>query len=330
MPASEGRRRRRAVVLGLGLFVILVGAWVLCASHPGGRVAGCPDGCATAGERRPGPLRVISLNMLHGFPRFEDLAQRLDLIAQEIRAQDADIVCLQEVPWTLRLGSAAAHLAEETGLNYLYLRANGNRWAILFEEGEVILSRFPMRDIARVELAPSAGYFEHRVALRATVITPWGDLPVAVTHLTNGDPAVNYGQAASLLSFVAEIGDGPALVTGDFNAQAEAGAPGMSPDDSILPPALTDRWLDTYRAVSADGDGFTCCVDDLHGGPGEPLEKRIDYLFLVPDSGIRVVDSQPVFHRPYRVEGGWQWASDHTGLLVTFEMSPVSQDLVQP
>ncbi len=264
-------------------------------------------------------MRVISLNVLHGFPRFENLGHRLDLIADEIRSHDADIVCLQEVPWTLRHGSGAQYLAERTGLNHLYLRANGNRWAILFEEGEAILSRYPMRDAAHIELAPAAGFFEHRVALRVMVLTPWGDLPVTVTHLTNGDPAVNQGQAVSLLSFVSETGDAPALVAGDLNALSVATAQGMGSSESVLPRALTDRWLDTHSGAQAGDGGFTCCVDDLHSGPGELLEKRIDYVFLVPGPGIGVLDSQPVFNQPYSVEGGWQWVSDHTGLLVTLE-----------
>ena len=309
-------RARKGWILGLILLIVL-GLWVLHASRPGRHVHGCPEGCATATERRPGPLRVLSLNMLHGFPRFENLGRRLDLIAEEIRSQDADIVCLQEVPWTLRLRSGAQYLAERTGLNHLYLRANGNRWAILFEEGEAILSRYPMRDVAHVELAPSAGVFEHRVALRATVITPWGDLPVTVTHLTNGDPDVNQGQVSSLLSFVGETGGGPALVAGDFNARSIVAAQGKDSGGSVLPAALTDRWLDTYGAVEPGDGGFTCCVDDLNSGPEESLEKRIDYVFLVPGPGIGVLDSQPVFGHPYRVEGGWQWVSDHTGLLVT-------------
>lgn len=330
-----GRRRRSRLILGLFLALLLLGAWVLLASRPGTRAEGCPQGCATAADRRPGPLRVMSLNMLHGFPRFEGLARRLDLIAGEIRLQDADIVCLQEVPWTLRLGSGARRLGESTGLNYLYLRANGNRWAIFFEEGEAILSRFPIRDAATVELSPSAGLFEHRVALKATVITPWGDLPVTVTHLTNGEPSINRGQAESLLAFVAQGGGGPALVTGDFNALRAPTVPGFENADSLLPPALLEQWLDTALAAedpdsdetSAGDAGLTCCVDDLHGGPLETLEKRIDYVFLVPGPGIRVLGSQPVFREPYRFEGGWQWASDHTGLLVTLEVSELNRSL---
>jgi len=47
--------------------------WALNVSRVGDRVEGCPEGCAVAGERRDGSLRVISLNMLHGFPRFDRL-----------------------------------------------------------------------------------------------------------------------------------------------------------------------------------------------------------------------------------------------------------------
>jgi endonuclease/exonuclease/phosphatase family metal-dependent hydrolase len=117
-------------------------------------------------------LRVLALNVLHGFPRFERLDPRLAMIADEIRRQEVDLACLQEVPWTLRQESAAEYLARETGMNYLYLWANGNRWAILSEEGAAILSRYPLRDVTFQELRPRAALFEHRVLLKATAVTP--------------------------------------------------------------------------------------------------------------------------------------------------------------
>lgn len=136
------------------LVAAALAAWALNASRVGNQVEGCPKGCAVADERRDGPLRVMSLNMLHGFPRFDRLRERLDLIAEETLHQDADIVCLQEVPWAPHIGGAAQDLAERTGLNHVYFRANGNRWTILFEEGEAILSRYPLRDVRRTA-APS-------------------------------------------------------------------------------------------------------------------------------------------------------------------------------
>lgn len=57
-------------------------------------------------------LRVMSFNMLHGFPKFASLEERLELTAAEIRRQDADLVLLQAVPWTLQGRDGAIFLAE--------------------------------------------------------------------------------------------------------------------------------------------------------------------------------------------------------------------------
>jgi endonuclease/exonuclease/phosphatase family metal-dependent hydrolase len=304
----------RYVGLALGLLVV---AWLLNVSRPGTRVEGCPEGCATSSARQDGPLRVLSLNLLHGFPRFEHLDQRLDLVVDAIRRHDPDLVCLQEVPW--HWGSAARDLAERTGLNYLYLRANGNRWTLLFEEGEAILSRYPLRDATFVELEPRAGTFEHRVALGATAVTPWGNVRIHVTHLTHGDPSVNQGQASALAAFVDRSAGMPALVAGDFNARED------SPQIQALLSGEGSRgtgWIDTYRAVDPTDPGHTCCVDDLHR-PDEALEKRIDYVFFVPGTTPgHIVASQRVLDRAIRTGDGWLWASDHAGLLTTFSLGP--------
>ncbi len=291
----------------LAVLLLLIAVWVLNASRPGSRAEGCPEGCATAAARTEGSLRVLSLNLLHGFPRFEQLDARLELIAAEIRRLDPDLVCLQEVPW--HWGSAARALAQSTGLNYLFLRANGNRWTILFEEGEAILSRYPLRDAAVTELQASAGPFEHRVALQATAVTPWGDLRVVSTHLTHGDPAVNEAQVASLIAFVA-AGDAsaPAIVAGDFNAQED------SPQIQAL---RAVGWIDTYRAAQPHDPGHTCCIDDLTD-PNQILDKRIDYIFLLSGGeSVSVVDSRVILNLPASSGDGWLWASDHAGLLTT-------------
>lgn len=253
-------------------------------------------------------MRVLSLNMLHGFPRFEHLDRRLDLIAAEIRRLDPDVVCLQEVPW--HWGSAARDLAERVGLNYLYLRANGNRWTILFEEGEAIMSRYPLRDAAVTELDARAGPFEHRVALQATAVTPWGDLLVVSTHLTHGDPAVNQAQAASLIAFANTYNPQglSAVVAGDFNAREN------SPQIQALQAA---GWIDTHRAANPDDPGLTCCSDDLTD-PDQALDKRIDYIFLVPgDGSFKVAASRVILNQAMPSSDGWLWASDHAGLLTT-------------
>jgi endonuclease/exonuclease/phosphatase family metal-dependent hydrolase len=290
----------------LALLAAGLAAWVLNVSRPGTRVEGCPQGCAVVGPGDEQFLRVMSLNVLHGFPEFENLIPRLDAIAAEIRREKVDIACLQEVPWTRQLGSGAKYLASETGLNHVYVRANGNRHAILFEEGPAILSRYPLQEPGYIELEPRAGFFEHRVVLRATAETPWGDVDLFVTHLTHGEAAVNRQQASALQQLVSSAGHNFALVAGDFNAT----------EDSAQIGELAGAWVDLYRAANPHDPGLTCCVADPSLGSQEALEKRIDYLFWVPRSpGIPEVRARVVLDRPFPWAGGWLWPSDHAGVL---------------
>jgi endonuclease/exonuclease/phosphatase family metal-dependent hydrolase len=289
----------------------LLAAFLLNASQPGRAVEGCPKGCATVNHRRAGPLRVLSLNMLHGFPDFEDLSLRLDLIASEIRRLDADVVLLQEVPWTRATGNGAKYLAQQLGYNHLYYRANGDRRLIFFEEGEAILSRFRLEGPLSTVLEPRVGFFENRVILGATAATPMGDVDFYVTHLTDKDPQANRRQAESLRRFVEAHTGVLTVAAGDFNAQ----------ENSPQIVELASRWTDAYRATHPIDQGLTCCIDDLAAGPGELLEKRIDYIFLVRGTGEsgEIISVQHVFDRPFPVASGWQWASDHTGLMVEIE-----------
>ena len=295
-------------LLLLVIILALLTLYVLNASRPGQAAEGCPDGCATVAEHTAGPVRVLSLNMLHGFPRFKDLQLRLDLIAAGIKRVDPDAVLLQEVPWTVRTGNGAEYLAQKLGYNYLYYRASGNKSMIFFEEGEAILSRYPLKDAEYTELPPGMGFFEHRVALGSTVDTPWGEVRLFVTHLTNKDPLVGAGQAESLKRFVELYTQGIAVVAGDFNAR----------EDSPQIIELARVWTDAYRAAHPDDGGLTCCIDDLVTGPEEPLEKRIDYIFLV-NQNQTIKNTRLVFDQPMLIGDGWQWVSDHIGLMVEFE-----------
>jgi endonuclease/exonuclease/phosphatase family metal-dependent hydrolase len=246
--------------------------------------------------------------MLHGFPRFRDLSLRVELIIAETKRLDADVVLLQEVPWTTRTGSVAQILGKELGYNYLFYRASGNRHLIFFEEGEAILSRFPLKDVVHTELMPPADLFQNRVVLGATAVTPWGEVRLFDTHLTHTNPQVNEKQVESLRRYVEANSRGFGIVSGDFNAKA----------DSAQIQQLDRVWIDTYKVAHPGDPGLTCCVDDLTAAPGEPLQMRIDYIFLL-SPGWKLVSAVHAFYSPFKVGEGWQWASDHTGLVVEVE-----------
>lgn len=307
------RNRKRLLLAALLILVILLILFVFNASIPGRGVEGCPQGCSIQSVRSAGPLRIVNLNLLHGFPDFKELRLRLELIAAEIRRLDADVVLLQEVPWTNATGNGAQFLAQQLGYNYLYYRAEGNRRLIFFETGQAILSRFPLIDPIYSVLPPRAGFFEPRVALGVTAATPLGEVTFFVVHLTNKntDPLINRGQAAALKEFVEDNATGLTVVGGDFNAV----------EDSPQIVDLSSSWVDAYRKLHPDDPGFTCCIDNLTAGPGEPLEKRIDYIFMLAagENDPQIVSAWHAFDQPFSIGSGWQWASDHTGLLIELE-----------
>jgi endonuclease/exonuclease/phosphatase family metal-dependent hydrolase len=180
---------------------------------------------------------------------------------------------------------------------------------VLFEEGEAILSRYPLHDVDFAELRPRAGFFEHRMVLGATVVTPRGEVRVFVTHLTNGDVEVNRAQADSLLTFVTSAGHDLAIIAGDFNAT----------EDSPQIRTISEEAVDAYRLLHPEGGGPTCCLDDLSSGRRDQLTKRIDYAFVFasPEHDVRVLDCDLELDRPFPSPRGWLWVSDHVGLIAT-------------
>jgi endonuclease/exonuclease/phosphatase family metal-dependent hydrolase len=301
--------RRREVAAALLAGAVAIALWVLAASRPSLWPSGCERGCANA-ERSPGPLRVLQLNMLHGFPRFAHLDARIDLIVDEIRRREADVVLLEEVPWTATTGSVVSDLARRTGMEHLFRRANGNRRGILFEEGEAILSRFPMRDAATTELPRGNHFYQHRIALAATLDTPWGPLRAVVTHLSGDSARVSVAQIEALRNFVGSPAY-PVIIGGDFNAR----------EDSPAVVALAQEWTDLLRAASPPDTGATCCVDNLTAPPSAELHERIDYLWTTGTDGSRVLDASRILVQPQRVGEGWLRASDHAGLFAVIDLS---------
>jgi len=182
-----------------------------------------------------------------------------------------------------------------------------------------LLSRHPIVGVEFTELQPSAGWFENRTVLHATLEIPGGRIEVYVTHLTHRDDTTNRLQALRLQEYVeAHQSAHPALIGGDFNA---------TPDSPQIE-TLRLSWQDVFLVMHATEPGYTCCIDDLNLGPTEPLEKRIDYLFFREGTfpTMRLGDVQMAFDQPFETANGWQWSSDHIGLLAVFIISSTPND----
>lgn len=228
-------------------------------------------------ERPCRPIKVISANLCHPWPRLRRGDDRLEQFIRLVEEHEADILILQEV-WQTKHTQVHKVLAQRLGMNAVYARTNGHRFEIGFEEGVAILSRYPLVPRGLRVFRSSLYPFARRQALAAVVNTPCGDLLAVSTHLSI-TPWRNRRQVRELIAWV-EDQHQDAIIGGDFNT-----------DESALPiQKLMKRWLDTLRFVHPahpDPTTHRIVVPFL----GE-IRQRLDYLFLhQPEKIWRVLNA---------------------------------------
>jgi endonuclease/exonuclease/phosphatase family metal-dependent hydrolase len=273
---------------------------------------------AMAEER---PLRLITLNLLHGGPWSsftgddQQLEARLALIVPALRALGPDIVALQESPVTRRRGDVAARLAEALGLSHVQARATEHILpfrllgrlivgALGFVEGPAVLSRFPIVASQIHDLPHCRRWLDARVALQADVRTPAGDLAVFSTHTSRDDCQTR--RVAEL----AAARDGPTVVMGDFNTP-----------ETGLDVFREHGLVDCFRAVRPDAPGLT--VWQRIDAPSPTVQRRVDYVFARDGRALRTraVSARVVLDAPERRDdGAVLWPSDHYGVFVELRL----------
>jgi hypothetical protein len=98
-------------------------------------------------------------------------------------------------------------------------------FAVAYEEGAAVLSRFPILRAQRLLLAPRRPWWECRIALVTTLDVGSRPLTVAGLHCPDRDEGVATDQAGSLLARLGR--EGPVVVAGDFNAGSDSEAVGQ-------------------------------------------------------------------------------------------------------
>jgi endonuclease/exonuclease/phosphatase family metal-dependent hydrolase len=278
--------------------------------------------CAVRAEDRP--LGLVTFNLLHGGPwssfTGEDahLERRLAMIVDDLRALDADVVALQEVPVTRRHGDVAARLAGALGFYHVHARATERVFpavrllgrlaatALGFVAGPAILSRFPILASEIYDLPRCRRWLDARVVLRADVGTRAGTLAVFSTHTARDDCQTRR---------VAEVverhpGGRPAVVMGDLNT-----------GETALGAFLDHGFIDAFRATNRDAVGPT--VWQRIDAPSPTVTRRVDYVFLRAGDGVAVrpVSSRVVLNTPRTDgDGGVLWPSDHYGVFVEMDL----------
>lgn len=259
-------RAHRAALLTLPL---VVGGAIAFGGHV------IPQGAAT----RPPPawtLNIITLNV-------SDSRQPMERIEAWLRAQDADVVVLQETPWHHPMLQAMTDLYPYTA----EMEWGNSVW---------LLSRFPITSRQGFAYGDTGHRFAPRAVLQVTdaqqIVLYLANLPAPLRDIGRiplpdaNSAALNtlwdlvFGFDQSLrdpeLTRLLQRADGetlPVILAGDFNLSE------WSADYRHL----AARYIDSYRE-QAPGFGFTFPAFEAFGLPrGLPALMRIDYIWHSPD-----------------------------------------------
>lgn len=242
-------------------------------------------GFALTGDGPPAArdLRVLTYNIHHG----EGVDRKLDLarIAKIIAEQKPDLVAVQEVDHKTKRCGGVDQTAELAKLTQMQGRFGK---AIDFEGGEygqVVLSKYPIRDFKVHEL-PNEDGREQRIAVAAEIrIGKDGPaLTFVSTHLDHQREDLRQKQAAKLEELFGQARM-PVIIAGDLNAVPES-------KPLVL---LSENWKSANKGKPLP----TIPV-------GKPA-RQIDYVLHRAADKFRVVEAR-VLDEPI--------ASDHRPLLV--------------
>lgn len=198
----------------------------------------------------------------------------LAALAGLYRQHDPDVVCLQEVP-----SEAVAHgLAATLGMDVAYAAGGirtGYGGAVLWRDDGASVSDLTRTGTGRGEV------FE-RIAMRLEYQVGTRRLSILNLHLASNRfaPAGN-GEPVRLAEVEAALGNGalPDVVTGDFNAVTASAV-------------YAEMVFRGYRDARAEATRH-----------GRPAARRIDYVWVRADAGLKVVEHGVVDGESFRLPG---------------------------
>ena len=248
-------------------------------------------------------MSVVTLNLWHDKA---DWPARQAHILATLRELQPDVIALQEVLQHAQLPNQAQTLAD--GLGYRYLFASVDAPEAERRYGNAILTRHPILAHDSKPLQPLDDY---RSVAHARIALGDDTLDVYATHLhhTVEGGAIRRAQVADLMAWIEATAPADAtLVLGDFNTAADA------PELAVL----RARFRDAYGAIHPDAASDA----SEHGTLNPAMQHaplRIDHVLFDP-RGLSVRSARRLFDAPM-ADGGW--ASDHFGVLATFEIRKV-------
>jgi endonuclease/exonuclease/phosphatase family metal-dependent hydrolase len=250
--------------------------------------------------------------------RFGPWEQRHHAIVETIRRCAPDVLCLQEV-WADAHGGQAALLAEELGFHAVSSARIGTH-DVSFTNA--VMSRWPSTPLADEALPRADGTPGHRRIVAARVATPWGDWPVASTHLDHRFDAsgTRQRQCTRLLELAAQwrgdpASDLPVIVGADVNAVADSDEVRLLAGRraGVAGVVFSDAWEQT-----GPDDGWTWRRDNPYSADSAWPNRRLDYVLVSwprPKPVGNPVRSWLAGCEPVDVSGVSVWPSDHAAVI---------------
>ena len=283
-------------------------------------------------------LRVSTLNIWN---KSGPWPERLALIRGELQRLKPAVLGLQEVlrfaPGGLEQFAPtpstcqASEIANELGYSVAYASASDYGHGLKF--GNALLSQFPILE-TRTFALPGQETGESRSLLYARLQSPFGELPVFVTHLNwkFHQGSVRLRQVRFIVERVEELvpvrsRSLPPVLMGDFNAEPEADeirflrGLAVVDEESVF---FADAWV--YGADPRASGATFDRSNDYARAAREP-SRRIDYIFVRgPDTQLRgePMKTELAFATAEPGPSGSVWPSDHFGLVSDIFFAPRS------
>jgi endonuclease/exonuclease/phosphatase family metal-dependent hydrolase len=259
-------------------------------------------------------VKIVTINIFSDLSRWAD---RRDWLVQELQAQAADVIALQEV---VLPENNAAWLADRLGMPHVFLTPKTGRAA--GREGIALLSRLPLVEQAWLDLLT-----QERVAQYVAVQENNRRWVVANGHFywQPGESVEREAQVQRLVGWLSGVeAQSPVVVCGDFNGTPEtkaicfmrqhfvsayAAVHGSEPDYTTPTPLPRSRVGLLKTAIHYL---FTVRLSDFRLG----WRGTLDYIFV--NQRVRVAACQVVLNRPAPDDPSI-YPSDHFGLAADLE-----------
>ncbi len=246
-------------------------------------------------------MRIVAWNIRAGGGR------RVDTIAEQLAAWDADIAVLTEFRDTPPSRALAASLAE---LGLPHQRSTATTTAPGANE-VLVASRWPFRRTRRPCEPPSASRWLH-----ATIDSP-SPLALVGLHIPIGRPRQQPYYNA-VLETMRRWRRRPAIITGDTNS----GRPGADEESPTFGPRHTAwfdaiealGWRDTFRHLHPGGRDYTWYSPNASNG------FRLDQAFVSPALLPAVRAMRHEWARDPAADGRRDAVSDHAALLLDLDI----------